>query len=112
MTSQKLENLLNLALDSTEEERKRSWNLDVGYDRLEREWDLIVKYSGDLGRVRNIAVRVTELQNEYAVIRIAESKIEDLTEITEVEYVEKPKRLFFQVAKYRIRVFLYLDREF
>lgn len=98
MTSQKLENLLNLALDSTEEERKRSWNLDVGYDRLEREWDLIVKYSGDLGRVRNIAVRVTELQNEYAVIRIAESKIEDLTEITEVEYVEKPKRLFFQVA--------------
>ena len=98
MTSQKLENLLNLALDSTEEERKRSWNLDVGYDRLEREWDLIVKYSGDLGRVRNIAVRVTELQNEYAVIRIAESKIEELTEITEVEYVEKPKRLFFQVA--------------
>lgn len=98
MTSQKLENLLNLALDSTEEERKRSRNLDVGYDRLEREWDLIVKYSGDLGRVRNIAVRVTELQNEYAVIRIAESKIEDLTEITEVEYVEKPKRLFFQVA--------------
>ena len=49
MTSQKLENLLNLALDSTEEERKRSWNLDVGYDRLEREWDLIVKYSGDSG---------------------------------------------------------------
>ena len=98
MTSQKLENLLNLALDSTEEERKRSRNLDVGYDRLEREWDLIVKYSGDLGRVRNIAVRVTELQNEYAVIRIAESKIEELTEITEVEYVEKPKRLFFQVA--------------
>ena len=49
MTSQKLENLLNLALDSTEEERKRSRNLDVGYDRLEREWDLIVKYSGDLG---------------------------------------------------------------
>ena len=64
MTSQKLENLLNLALDSTEEERKRSRNMDVGYDRLGREWELIVKYYGELGWVRNIAVGVRECRNE------------------------------------------------
>lgn len=101
MTSQKLENLLNLALDSTEDEREKSLNLNVGYDPIDREWDLIIKYSGSLDRVRTIASRVTELQNEYAIIRIAESRIEILSGIPEVEYVEKPKRLFFQVAEGR-----------
>ena len=30
--SQKIENILNLALDATEDERARSGELDVGYD--------------------------------------------------------------------------------
>ncbi len=76
-------------------------NLNVGYDPLEREWDLMIKYSVNLDRVRKIASEVTELQNEYAVIRIAESRIDILSEIPEVEYVEKPKRLFFQAAEGR-----------
>lgn len=101
MTSQKLENLLNLALDSTEDEREKSLNLNVGYNSIGREWDLIIKYSGNLDRVREIASRVTELQNEYAVIRIAESRIDILSGIPEVEYIEKPKRLFFQAAEGR-----------
>ena len=101
MTSQKLENLLNLALNSAEDEREKSLNLNVGYDPLEREWDLIIKYSVNLDRVRKIASKVTELQNEYAVIRITESRIDILSEIPEVEYVEKPKRLFFQAAEGR-----------
>ena len=84
MTSQKLENLLNLALNSAEDERENSLNLNVGYDPLEREWDLIIKYSVNLDRVRKIASEVTELQNEYAVIRIAESRIDILSEIPEV----------------------------
>lgn len=101
MTSQKLENILNLALDATEEEREKSLNLNVGYHPIDREWDLIIKYSGDLEAVREIASQVVELQNEYAIIRIAESRIELLTTIVEVEYVEKPKRLFFQVVNGR-----------
>ena len=47
MNNQKLENLLNLALDADENERERSEILDVGYDPIEKEWELIVKYSGD-----------------------------------------------------------------
>lgn len=101
MNSQKLENLLNLALDATEEEREKSLNLNVGYHPIDREWDLIIKYSGDLSAVREIASQVVELQNEYAIVRIAESRIERLTQIVEVEYVEKPKKLFFQVANGR-----------
>lgn len=97
MSNQKAENLLNLALDATEEERLKSLELDVGYDPIEREWDLIVKYSGTLDAVREIATSVTEMANEYAVITIRESLIERLSEFPEIEYIEKPKRLFFQV---------------
>ena len=59
--SQKIENQLNLALDITEEERQKSESLDIGYDLEEKEWELIVKYSGTLERVRTRAVYVTEL---------------------------------------------------
>lgn len=98
MTSQKNENLLNLALDAAPEEREKSMQLDVGYDREEKEWTLIIKYSGSLDPVRQIAVRVTELMNEYAIIVLKEADIEGLTRLPQVEYIEKPKRLFFEVA--------------
>lgn len=51
----------------------------------------------NLETVRQISERVTELLNEYAIIHIHQSQIPDLVQIVEVEYVEKPKRLFFQV---------------
>ena len=95
--SQKAENLLNLALDATEAEREKSLELDVGYNPIDREWDLIIKYSGTLEMVRALAVSVTELANQYAVIKIQESKIDTLTRLSEVDFIEKPKRLFFQV---------------
>ncbi len=57
--SQKAENLLNLALDATEAEREKSLELDVGYNPIDREWDLIIKYSGTLEMVRTLAVSVT-----------------------------------------------------
>ena len=98
MDSQKADNQLNLALDASEEERRKSLELDVGYDPIDREWDLIIKYSGNLNEVRLIAESVTEMANEYAVIVIRESQIPELVRIPEVEYIEKPKRLFFQVA--------------
>ena len=98
MTSQKNENLLNLALDSSPEEREKSMQLDVGYNQEEREWTLIIKYSGSLEPVKQIAVRVTELMNEYAIIVLKEAAIEALTRLPQVEYIEKPKRLFFEVA--------------
>lgn len=73
-------------------------NLDVGYHPIDREWELIIKYSGNLDQVRALAIQVVELQNEYAIIRISQSRIDLLSDIPEVEYIEKPKRLFFQIA--------------
>ena len=94
--SQKVENILNLALEATPEERARSGELDVGYDPEEREWELIVKYSGSLESVRRIASSVTELMNGYAVIVIREDRIDELAGLPEVDFIEKPKSLYFQ----------------
>ena len=47
MNNEKLENLLNLALNATPEEREKSLELNVGYDTASRSWEVIVKASGD-----------------------------------------------------------------
>lgn len=97
MPDQKLENVLNLALDATEEERDKSLELNVGYNPIDREWDLIVKYSGSLDCVRALGAQVVEMQNEFAIITIRESLVDAMSDCPAVEYVEKPKRLFFQI---------------
>ena len=58
MENQKRENLLNLALDATEEERLKSVNLNVGYDPEEKTWELIVRYNGSLASLRDTGIRV------------------------------------------------------
>ena len=57
MTNQKLENLLNLALDTPQQERSRSQELETGFDPEEQTWELIVKYSGSLDDVRSLGFR-------------------------------------------------------
>lgn len=94
--SQKIENMLNLALEATEDERERSGQLNVGYDPFEREWELIVKYSGELDSVQEIAVSVTELMNGYAVLVVSEARIDELAALPGIDFIEKPKSLYFQ----------------
>lgn len=99
--SQKIENLLNLALEATGEERAKSPELEVGFDPETKTWELIIKYSGDLKEVRELAEEVYELQNEYAVLLVREDRIREMASLPEVEYIEKPKRLFFEVENGR-----------
>lgn len=101
MADQKIENLLNLALSANEEEREKSLELDVGYYPVARTWEVIIKYSGTLGQVRGIAESVVELSNEFAIVTVREDRLEALAGIEAVEYIEKPKRLFFQVENGR-----------
>ncbi len=95
MNDQKIENQLNLALEATEREREKSITLETGYNREDRTWELIVKYTGDLEKLALEGILVTELLNEYAILTVPESHIAWLAEIPEIEYIEKPKRLFF-----------------
>ena len=41
----KRENLLNLALDATERELEQSVNLQAGYNKTEKTWEVIIRYS-------------------------------------------------------------------
>lgn len=95
MDSQKNENLLNLALDTAPMERERSLELNVGYDGREKTWEVIVKYHGSLQGLAEWGIRVEELIAGYAILTVPESQMERLADVEQIEYVEKPKRLFF-----------------
>lgn len=97
MTNQKMENLLNLALSATKRERERSLELDVGYVPAGQRWELIVKHSGSLASVRALSeeIEATELLGNFGVLLVPEELIETVANLPEIEYVEKPKRLFF-----------------
>lgn len=93
--SQKIENQLNLALDATETEREDSLNLGVGFQSEERTWEVIVKYSGSLQRVRELGIQVVELLGGYAIMVVPEDLLDSLADIPQIEYIEKPKHLYF-----------------
>lgn len=99
--SEKFENLLNLALDATGREREKSLQLGVGFEPEEKKWELIVKYSGDIQRLseENPQIQVVELMNEYAILYVPEDAMGQVASAPEVEYVEKPKRLYFAVQE-------------
>lgn len=101
MNDQKVDNLLNLAMDATAGERARSLNLDTGFDAASDTWELIIKYSGDIRTLEGEGVQIVPLLNNYAVVTVKQSEMEKLFEAPQVEYVEKPKRLFFAVNEGR-----------
>ena len=94
MENQKLENLLNLSLSVSEAEREKSSQLSTGFLTDSRKWELIVKYNGDLSRLQSELIQVEELIAGYAIVTLPENLIDAFAALDEVEYVEKPKRLY------------------
>lgn len=106
MEDQKAENLLNLALQTPENERERTGELNVGYDEEARTWELIVKYHGDLAgaiseRFPGSGVKLRELLGGFALLTVPERDVEAVIALEEIEYAEKPKRLYFAVNQAR-----------
>jgi hypothetical protein len=95
-TSQKLENLLNLALHSTTEEIKSSQLLEAGYTPATKTWELIVKHNGSLERLNSTIIKIEPLINNYAIVTLPSDLINAFADIEEVEYIEKPKPLYFE----------------
>ena len=101
MPDQKIDNLLNLAMDATSEERAKSENLNVGYDSSERLWDVIVKYSGPESGLGGEGIQVVPLLGGYAVVTLPESEIKAYSAREQIEFIEKPKRLYFETFQAR-----------
>ena len=107
MANEKIENLLNLALEATRREREKSLELSVGFDAVQRTWEVIIKYGGTTEELKELLqknfpayfdeILFTNLRNEYAILVLPESIVDAVAGLAEVEYMEKPKRLFFAV---------------
>ena len=96
MEDQKMDNLLNLALDSTENERIRSGNLNGGSTGEAGVWDVVVKYSGNPEALAGEDVRAVPLLGGYAVVTLPPEGLEEYARRPEIEFMELPKRLYFQ----------------
>lgn len=97
----KIENLLNVSLDATPEELSESAELAQGYDFGEDTWELIVKYQGDLDVIISRYENVTgySLLNNFAVLRVPSKLVDVLAENDGIQYIDKPKRLFFDLQQ-------------
>ena len=95
LMDQKLENILNLALETPEDEREQTESLNVGYSAETRSWELIVKYHGSLDRLREQNIVVEELIAGYAILTVPEALVDMVSDTPEIEYVEKPKRFYY-----------------
>ena len=101
MPDQKLDNLLNLAMDATPQERAKSENLNVGYDSTTRLWDVIVKYSEPERGFGGDGIQVVPLLGGYAVVTLPETELDAYSDREQVEFIEKPKRLYFETFEGR-----------
>lgn len=101
MENQKLEPILNLAFDTSQEEREKSGELNTGFDETAGEWDLIVRYNGQIDYLKDSGIQIVYLINDYAVLTVPQNQIERVLRTEEIIYVEQPKRVFFEVTEGR-----------
>ena len=101
MPDQKIDNLLNLAMEATPQERTKSENLNVGFNPETQLWDVIVKYSGPEGGLAGNGIQVVPLLGGYAVVTLPETEIDAYSDREQIEFIEKPKRLYFETFQAR-----------
>lgn len=95
--SAKIENQLNLAIDVGKEVREETIDLDTGYLNNDR-WELIIKYTGDFSQIEQYVEEANILLNGFAIVIIRESQINKMAALPQVIYIEKPKRLYYEVV--------------
>lgn len=90
------ENVLNVSLNVTQEERMRSDILNTGYSPEENTWELIVRYSiYPVGFLQAHPQVVSySLTGNYLLMRVGESLLGELAETPGIIYIEIPKRLY------------------
>lgn len=97
---EKSDNSLSLALEIPQEELMKSQGLMTGFDSEEDVWEIIVRYTGNLDKVREInGVDVRELSNGYAVLNVKKELIDEVANVEEIIYIEKPTALIFSLLR-------------
>ena len=102
-TNQKIEPTLRAALDATTEELAQSPELATGFTPSTRTWEVILRHTGtaeDLIATLPDA-HITPLLGNYAIARLPQEQIDTIAALPQIIYIEKPKRLFFEVQQAR-----------
>lgn len=96
--SQEFENVLNVSLNVSEEERKKSGILNTGYSPEENIWELLVRYSVVPEDFLNAypEIDITFLEGNYAIMRVPQNQLEELAQAEGIIYIEIPKRLYLE----------------
>ena len=97
MTEQKIDNVLNLALDASDEELNEAYDLKTGYDEIDDVWEVIIRYNGDLDELIKEGISVTYLLAGYAILKVPKQRLAQVSRLSQVIYMEKPKSLYFAV---------------
>ncbi len=94
MIESKISPELMIAIDLPVTDREKSLDLNVGYSEEVEEWELILRYIGDLRKIKEeLGVEITELLGGFAIVRIRQYLIGRLSDYPQILYIEKPKNL-------------------
>lgn len=95
--NQKIENLLYISLNISEEEREQSENLNVGYNDLTNKWQVIVRADGNLSYLEEKypGTKVFSLLENYAIVETSQVYVEDIATESSIWYMEKPKNFYY-----------------
>ncbi|MBQ8821988.1 MAG: S8 family serine peptidase [Lachnospiraceae bacterium] len=105
--SEKFDNALNLALQTEEEVRVRSDNLNAAFTEGTRRWEVIVKYFGSLEELRTRGIEVEYLLGDFAILQVPEAEMAYLGEVRQIEYAELPRRFFYQAIDVKAESCIY-----
>lgn len=94
--SEKFDNALNLALQTEEELREQSDNLNNSFLEEDGRWEVIVKHYGSLDELLNRNIEVEYLLGDFAILQVPEQEMEYLGTVKEIVYAELPRRFFYQ----------------
>lgn len=97
--SEKISPQLSAALLATPEELASSSELSSGYVPQAASWEIIVQYVGNIDAIKERfpSVIITKLLGNYAVLVIEETLIDQVAQLDEIIYMEKPKQFNYGV---------------
>lgn len=86
-------------MDASESELQSSGDLSTGFDTANNLWELILFYTGEASVLQNAFpdYNFTFLLSNYAIVRLPEKAIDTLAASPLIIYIERPRRLFFEV---------------
>ena len=97
MDKSKVDTELNLSLDIPYSERKKALDLNEGFISEYDEWELIIRYFGELSSISmEVPFAYIELLSGYAIIRIRQENIGRLSDYAQIIYIDKPKAVYFE----------------